>query len=122
MAGRTTKQKEEWRTLLGVVSISPVKNSEGKIINYLAVKEDISEHKKSEKLEKALYQISHSVINNENLSDLYASIHKSLADVLPVENLFIALFMLPPLITENALDFSMAFNIAFVPFENCFSS
>jgi len=90
--GELLNKKKNGELFWELVSISPVKNSEGKITNYLAVKEDISEHKKSEKLEKALYQISHAVIANENLSDLYASIHKSLAEILPVENLFIALF------------------------------
>ncbi|MBE0551624.1 MAG: PAS domain S-box protein, partial [Ignavibacterium sp.] len=90
--GELLNKKKNGELYWELVSISPVKNSEGKITNYLAVKEDISEHKKSEKLEKALYQISHAVINNENLSDLYSSIHKSLAEVLPVENLFIALY------------------------------
>jgi len=35
-----------------LVSISPVKDAKGKITNYVAVKEDISEHKKSERIEK----------------------------------------------------------------------
>ena len=65
--GELLNKKKNGELFWELVSISPVKNSEGKITNYLAVKEDISEHKKSEKLEKALYQISHSVINNENL-------------------------------------------------------
>jgi len=90
--GELLNRKKNGELYWELVSISPVKNSEGVITNYLAVKEDISEHKKSEKLEKALYQISHAVIDNEDLYDLYSSIHKSLADVLPVENLFIALF------------------------------
>lgn len=90
--GELLNKKKNGDLFWELVSISPVKNLDGKITNYLAVKEDISEHKKSEKLEKALYQISHAVINNENLNDLYSSIHKSLADVLPVENLFIALY------------------------------
>ena len=90
--GELLNRKKNGDVYWELVSISPVKNSEGVITNYLAVKEDISEHKKSEKLEKALYQISHAVIDNEDLDDLYSSIHKSLADVLPVENLFIALF------------------------------
>jgi len=90
--GELLNRKKNGELFWELVSISPVRNRAGKIINYLAVKEDISEHKKSEKLEKALYQISHAVIDNENLDDLYSSIHKSLADVLPVENLFIALF------------------------------
>jgi len=90
--GELLNKKKNGDLFWELVSISPVKNSEGMITNYLAVKEDISEYKKSEKLEKALYQISHAVINNENLDDLYSSIHRSLADVLPVENLFIALY------------------------------
>ncbi len=90
--GELLNKKKNGELYWELVSISPVKNAEGKITNYLAVKEDISEHKKSEKLEKTLYQISHAVINNENLDDLYLSIHKSLADILPVDNLFIALY------------------------------
>ncbi|HEX9251194.1 MAG TPA: PAS domain S-box protein, partial [Ignavibacteriaceae bacterium] len=90
--GELLNKKKNGDLFWELVSISPVKNLNGKITSYLAVKEDISEHKKSEKLEKALYQISHAVINNENLNDLYSSIHQSLADVLPVENLFIALY------------------------------
>ncbi|MCU0342700.1 MAG: PAS domain S-box protein [Ignavibacterium sp.] len=90
--GELLNKKKSGELFWELVSISPVKNNDGKITNYLAVKEDISEHKKSENIEKALYQISHAVINNENLNDLYSSIHKSLEDVLPVENLFIALY------------------------------
>ncbi len=90
--GELLNKKKRGELFWESVSISPVKNNEGKITNYLAIKEDISENKKSEKLEKALYQISHAVINNENLDDLYVSIHKSLAGVLPVENLFISLY------------------------------
>ena len=90
--GELLNKKKNGELFWELVSISPVKNIEGKITNFVAIKEDISEHKKSEKLEKALYQISHAVTDNENLDDLYKSIHKSLADVLPVENLFIAIY------------------------------
>lgn len=90
--GELLNRKKNGELYWELVSISPVKNSDNQTTNYLAVKEDISEHKKSENLEKALYQISHAVINNENLDELYFSIHKSLADVLPVENLFIAIY------------------------------
>ena len=90
--GELLNKKKRGELFWESVTISPVKNIEGKITNYIAVKEDISEHKKSEKLEKALYQISHAVIDTENLDELYLSIHKSLAGVLPVENLFISLY------------------------------
>ena len=90
--GELLNQKKNGELFWESVSISPVKNREGDITNYIAVKEDITENKKSEKSEKALYQISRAVIDNENLDDLYLSIHKSLSDVLPVENLFIAIY------------------------------
>lgn len=53
---------------------------------------DLDEKKKAENLEKALYKISHAVIDTEDLNKLYHSIHTSLANVLPVENFFIAIY------------------------------
>ncbi len=90
--GELLNKKKNGELFWELVSISPIKNSQGEIKNYVAIKEDISEHKKSEKLEKALFQISKTVIDTEDLGELYASIHKSLAEVLPVENLFIATY------------------------------
>lgn len=90
--GELLNKKKNDELFWELVSISPVKTIEGIITNFVAIKEDISERKKSEKLEKALYQISHAITDNENLDELYISIHKSLADVLPVENLFIAIY------------------------------
>ena len=40
---------------------------------------------------KALFEISNAVSNTDNLDDLYASIHKSLKQILDVSNFFIAL-------------------------------
>ncbi|HQJ46792.1 MAG TPA: PAS domain S-box protein, partial [Ignavibacteriaceae bacterium] len=90
--GELLNKKKNGDLFWELVSISPVKNSENQITHYLAVKEEISGYKKSENLEKALYQISRAVIDNENLDELYSSIHRSLGDVLPVENLFIAIY------------------------------
>jgi len=53
---------------------------------------DFDEQKKSENLEKTLYKISHSVITNDDLNELYKSIHQSLGNVLHVENFFIAIY------------------------------
>ncbi|MBE0539095.1 MAG: PAS domain S-box protein [Ignavibacterium sp.] len=90
--GELLNKKKNGELFWELVSISPVKNKEGVTTNYLAVKEDISERKKSEKLEKALYQISRAVSDKDDLNELYSSIHKSLENVLPVENLFIAIY------------------------------
>ena len=90
--GEILNKKKNGELFWELVTISPVKDNDGKITNYLAVKEDISSSKKSNKLEKSLYQISRAVIESEDLEDLYISIHKSLSDVLPVDNFFIAIF------------------------------
>jgi PAS domain S-box-containing protein len=90
--GELLNKKKNGELFWELVTISPVKDSEGKITNYLAVKEDISVLKKSNKLEKALYQISRAVIEKEDLDKLYSSIHTSLSEVLPVDNFFIAIY------------------------------
>jgi PAS domain S-box-containing protein len=60
--------------------------------NLTKVSVDLDEQRKSENLEKALYQISHAVIDTEDLNKLYQSIHSSLGNVLHVENFFIAIY------------------------------
>ena len=90
--GELLNKKKNGELFWELVTISPVKDSEGIITNYLAVKEDISLLKKSSKLENALYKISRAVIETEELGKLYSSIHKSLSDVLPVDNFFIAIY------------------------------
>ncbi len=100
---KTIKSGKEWQGELlnrrkngslywELVTISPIKNKEGNITNFIAVKEDITEHKKSEKLQDALYEISHAVISYESLEKLYPAIHKILSNVLPVENFYIAIY------------------------------
>jgi len=90
--GELLNKKKNGELFWELITISPVKNKENKITNYIAVKEDITEHKKAEELQDAVYKISHAVIETDNLAQLYASMHKSLAGVLPVENFFIALY------------------------------
>lgn len=90
--GELLNKKKNGDLFWELVTISPVKNKEGIITNYIAVKEDITEHKRNEKLQDALYKISHAVISTESLTNLYSSIHKILSDVLPVENFYIAMY------------------------------
>jgi PAS domain S-box-containing protein len=90
--GELLNKKKNGELFWELATISPVKSKEGLISNYIAIKEDITEHKKFEKLQEAMYNISHAVISTESLTDLYASIHKILSDVLPVENFYIALY------------------------------
>lgn len=90
--GELLNKRKNGELFWELVTISPIKNKEDNIINFIAVKEDITEHKKFEKLQEALYQISHAVISYESLDDLYPAIHKILSVVLPVENFYIAIY------------------------------
>ena len=90
--GELLNKKKNGELFWELVTISPVKNKEGIITNYIAVKEDITEHKKFEKIQDALYKISHAVISTESLTNLYESIHSILSEVLPVENFYIAMY------------------------------
>jgi len=53
---------------------------------------EITERKKAEKLQKALYRISETANSSLNLEDLYRSVHEIIGDLILAENLFIALY------------------------------
>ncbi len=53
---------------------------------------DISERKRAEKIQDAIYRISQAVYGAGNLDHLYDSIHEILAELMPVDNFFIALY------------------------------
>ncbi|NWF51251.1 MAG: PAS domain S-box protein [Ignavibacteriaceae bacterium] len=90
--GEFCNRKKDGTLFWESASISPVKDELGKITNFIAVKEDITEKKDNQKLQEAIYNISKVVISNPAISLLYREIHKILAEVLPVENFYIALY------------------------------
>lgn len=58
----------------------------------VAVIRNISDKKKEEKINNALYRISEAVHNSNNLNELYELIHKILGELIPVENFYIAIY------------------------------
>ena len=57
-----------------------------------SIGEDITEKFYSEKTQEVVYKIAESTIAASTLDELYASIHKALLGLMPVENFFIALY------------------------------
>jgi PAS domain S-box-containing protein len=53
---------------------------------------DITERKRAEKVQNAIYQISQAAFATVNLEDLFALIHGILGELMSVENFFIALY------------------------------
>jgi PAS domain S-box-containing protein/putative nucleotidyltransferase with HDIG domain len=69
-----------------------IRADDGSIKYYEGTVVDITERKRSEKLQFAMHAISQAAILSEKLDDLYRSIHQILGGLMPVENFFIALF------------------------------
>ncbi len=53
---------------------------------------DITERKKIEKIQLSLYKISEATNLTRNIDDLFLSIHKIVAELMPAENFYIALY------------------------------
>ncbi|MCE1252061.1 MAG: PAS domain S-box protein, partial [Anaerolineae bacterium] len=53
---------------------------------------DISEHKRREKLQQAIYQLSEASNFARTQQDLFKNVHKIIATLIPAQNLFIALY------------------------------
>lgn len=54
--------------------------------------QDITDRKRVEQVQKAIYRIAEAAFSAYNLPDLYRLIHRVLSDLMPAENFFIALY------------------------------
>jgi PAS domain S-box-containing protein len=75
-----------------LTSATPMLDEAGHFQGSMAMFVDISAQKKDEKVREILYQISQAAITVSKLGDLFYSIHQSLAELMPIENMFIALY------------------------------
>jgi PAS domain S-box-containing protein len=74
------------QTVWFATSISPMTEN-----STLWVAHDITERKRFESVQNALYRISQTAITSEGMDTLYHSIHSILGELIPAENFFIAL-------------------------------
>ena len=86
----TWARRKDGSELLVDIQINPLKIGEESQV--YAVIRDITERKRAEILQEALYRISQEAIKTEGLDELFRSIHSVLGDLLPVQNFYIALF------------------------------
>ncbi|MBN1117175.1 MAG: PAS domain S-box protein [Bacteroidales bacterium] len=73
-------------------SISPIFNLKGQIVNYVAIKEDISERKKSERIQEALVNISDAIVYSPDLKSFSEVIFSELTKIISTRNFYIALY------------------------------
>ena len=73
-------------------SIAPVINSKGAIINFLAIKEDITAKKRAEKIQNILLNISNASQTITELGEFIQFIQKELGKIVNTKNFFMALY------------------------------
>jgi PAS domain S-box-containing protein len=69
-----------------------IRDRKGKPLFWQGVMVDITARKRVEQLQQATYRISHAVVTTASLDELYRSIHAILSELMPVLNLYIALY------------------------------
>jgi PAS domain S-box-containing protein len=67
----------------------------------LIIVRDFTRRRRTEKLKESIFRISEAAISSESLDDLFRSIHRVIADLMPARNFYIALY--DP--AENILSF-----------------
>jgi PAS domain S-box-containing protein len=69
-----------------------LRDENGVLHGSIGLYRDITESKRAEQVQQAIYRISQAVVTTATLDELFHSIHSILAELMPVENFYIALF------------------------------
>ncbi|MFQ6610019.1 MAG: PAS domain S-box protein, partial [Fidelibacterota bacterium] len=72
--------------------ISPVIDKEGKIINYIALKEDITEQKKNEQIQKIIHNISNAAVTSDSVEGFIMLVKNQLGTIIDTNNFYVALY------------------------------
>jgi len=73
-------------------AMSFIRDSNFNPTGILTVTRDITERKRADELQKAIYHISEAAQTTAKLDELYGSIHAIIAELMPVRNFYIALY------------------------------
>ena len=69
-----------------------IRDRKGKPLFWQGVMVDITARKRAEQIQQAIYRIPHAVVTTTGLEELFRSIHGILGELMPVSNLYIALY------------------------------
>ncbi len=69
-----------------------LRDETGKANGSIGLYRDITETKRAEQVQQAIYRISQAVVTTASLDGLFRSIHQILGELMPVENFYIALY------------------------------
>ena len=90
--GKFHNKKKNGELYWESASISPILNDKQKIINYVAVKEDITERKRLEDAQKLMLEISQLATKNTTLTSFLAEVHQKIKQIIRADNFYVALY------------------------------
>jgi PAS domain S-box-containing protein len=70
----------------------PYRNDEGRIIGVIVFAQDITERRRADLLQSAMYKIEKAAESAEEIEELFTSVHSIIRDVIPAKNFSVALY------------------------------
>ena len=70
----------------------PILDTAENAVGYRGVFKDITERKRNEKIQEAIFQIAEAALTAENISSVLHSVHEAVKTLMPAENFFVALY------------------------------
>jgi PAS domain S-box-containing protein len=70
----------------------PILDTAENAVGYRGVFKDITERKRNEKIQEAIFQIAEAALTAENISSVLHSVHEAVNTLMPAENFFVALY------------------------------
>jgi PAS domain S-box-containing protein len=87
----TTSSAEIWVSML----TAPLFDQRGQVTGGGGIVQDITERKRAEQVQAAIYRISEAAHVAQNLDELYRTIHAIIGELMPAQNFYIALYDAP---------------------------
>jgi PAS domain S-box-containing protein len=73
------------------ISVAPIFDAARRVTGTMGVLTDITERRRAEKVQEAIYRISEAANSAESLEQLYPEIHRIVSELMPAKNFYIAL-------------------------------
>jgi two-component system cell cycle sensor histidine kinase/response regulator CckA len=73
-------------------SARAIRDERGKVLYYDGTFEDVTERKRAEQVQAAIYRISEAAQATQNLDELFAVIHAIIGELMPAKNFYIGLY------------------------------
>jgi two-component system cell cycle sensor histidine kinase/response regulator CckA len=84
--------RKDGSTIFVRESARAICDEKGKVLYYDGTFEDITERKRAERVQAAIYRISEAAQATQNLDELFAVIHAIIGELMPAENFYIGLY------------------------------